>query len=166
MLQNKCGRSLGPYQDAVCYKETEHEGKCYKSFGCEAEDIMQALLAECGCRVVKGTIHEDCVLKIDFWVFGKEAEKVNGGNEFLPIQFTVDPEAACGTKGIEALKNGIIIVCIRGEMIMEWEKSHDSSLKEKIYQQFWGVVHTIAQARPYMKYATPKTKLVRFELAD
>ncbi len=125
--------------------------------------------------VVKATIYEDHgdpkddkVPKIDFWVFGEEAKKVNGGDEYLPIQFTIDSKAACGLKGLKAIRSGVIIVCVRIDELLEWEKSRDSSLRDvvrwRIYKEFWATVYKVAQTFPYMHFARPMCRLARFEL--
>lgn len=166
MTQVKCANKLGSYEDDICYREQGHDGKCYKSLGHEAEDLIQMLLRECGCWVVKATIHEDCVEKKDFWGFGEEAKKINGGNEYLPFQFTIDRDAACGTKGKDAIKNGIIIVYMEAEELLEWRDSRDASLKDvirwRVYRKFWDRASAIAKAFPYMNFAKPKCKLSRF----
>jgi len=156
----------GKYEDDICYKEQGHSGKCYKSPGHEAEDLIQALLEECGCFVAKGTIYEDHRLKIDFWVFGEEAKKVNGG-EYVPIQFTVDRQAACGTKGLQAIRGGVIIVCIGFQDLIQWENSQDPSLKDvirwRIYHDFWESAFKVVKAFHWIHWAKPMCKLDRFK---
>lgn len=167
MTQVKCAKRLGSYEDEICYKEQGHDGKCYKSLGHEAEDLVQEILEECGCLVAKGTIYEDHVLKIDFWAFGEEAKRINGGREYLPFQFTIDRNAACGTKGKDAIRNGIIIVCIEAQELIEWRNAYDASLKDiarwRIYRKFWDTALIIAKAFPYINFAKPKCKLARFK---
>lgn len=166
MSKDKCGIRLGSREDEVCYRETGHEGKCFKSKGHEAEYLVQALLVESGYRVVKGTVHEDHILKIDFWIFGEEVKKVNDGDEFLAIQFTTDLRAAYGFKGQDCIQRGIMIVYIDADMILEWKKSKDYSLREKICNKFWQIVFGVAQTHPYMKHIKPANRLARFELAQ
>ncbi|OIO49724.1 MAG: hypothetical protein AUJ39_00540 [Parcubacteria group bacterium CG1_02_42_13] len=167
MTKVNCGKKLGSYEDEICYKEQGHDGKCYKSLGHEAEDLIQMLLADCGCFVAKGTIHEDHKLKIDFWVFAQEAKKINGGDEYLPIQFTIDKNAACGTKGRDAIRNGIIIICIEVKELLEWKHSEDSSLRDvvrwRIYREFWDMAEKIVKAFPYINLTKPKCQLARFK---
>lgn len=167
MTRVNCGMKLGRYEDEICYKEQGHSGKCYKSLGHEAEDLIQALLEECGCLVVKGTIHEDHKLKIDFWVFGEEAKKVNGGGEYVPIQFTIDRQAACGTKGFQAIKGGVIIVCIDVKDLIQWKNSQDTSLRDvirwRIYCDFWESASKVVKAFHWIHLTKPRCKLNRFK---
>lgn len=173
----KCGRSLGSYADEICYKESGHDGECYKTLGLEAEALIQEVLEESGCNVVKSTIHEDHKLGYDFLVYSEEADEVNNngnhnGDEhkdpdnYLAIQFTIDSQAAAGGKGIKALRSGIFIVCIPVDDLKEWRDTDDDGIKKviqwRIYRRFWEIVKTISKNVPYFNPMRPTCKLKRF----
>jgi hypothetical protein len=149
----KCQKNAG------CYKEEGHSGHCYQSLGHEAEKIIQRILQSCGCHVVPASIHEDHIEKIDFWVR-------NGVDEYLPIQFTVDFRSALGLKGADAIKRGVIIVCLSADDLFEWERCTNQYNKQiignHIYQEFWEVVSKFRTTFPYLKLQRPKVLLRRF----
>lgn len=162
---------MGSGDNDTCYKELNHEGSCYKNFGLEIEDLIQELLRQCECQVVKATIHEDHVRKIDFWVYSAEIH-CNGeyaNEDFLPIQFTIDRNAACGLKGRDALKQGIVIIFVDANDLLEWKNFSDTTLKEvvklRIYRSFCDSVKRIEEyfKSTYIKVAQPMTMLRRFE---
>ncbi|OGY58036.1 MAG: hypothetical protein A3D47_02415 [Candidatus Colwellbacteria bacterium RIFCSPHIGHO2_02_FULL_43_15] len=171
MSKNICGKQLGSTEYDTCYKELNHGGNCYKTFGLEAEAWMQELLRQCDCQVAKATIHEDHKLKIDFWVYSADL-RCNGesaNKDFLPIQFTIDKNAACGLKGRDALRQGVVILFIESDDLLEWKTMSDVTLKEvvklRIYRNFCDSVKRIEEyfERTYIKIAQPMTMLRRFE---
>jgi len=160
MTQIKCGKWLGPRKDDVCYKDKGHEGKCYKSLGLELESDIQEILQSRGYKVIKATNYEDCEDpsgKKDFWIYSKE---INGGDGYVPIQFTVNRQAACGDKGIKAISKGVVIIFIEDNKIIEWKRCKDESLKadiaEKITKSFWERVQNIVNSFHMKRFSKPE----------
>ncbi len=171
-IEDRCQNKVGIRDDDVCYKRFGHRGNCYKSVGLEAEDLAQEVLKLSGHKVVKATIHEDHIFKVDFWVECSYEEcPLLTDRDFVPIQFTIDREAAYGRKGQEALRNGTIIVWIAWAELVEWQNAPDEDTRKvmslKISRQFMTAVSKVSAAIKCLglKLKTPTCKLVRFETA-
>lgn len=167
---SQCTNKLGLRDDDFCFKNKGHVGKCYKSLGLEAEDIIQEILSASGYEVVKGTIHEDHILKVDFWIkCNSDQCPLIDGHGYAPIQFTIDREAAYGLKGQEALRHGTIIVCIVWSELAQWQTAPDESVRKMISQrisdEFMSAVRKVTAAIKYLglRLQTPSCKMVRFQ---
>lgn len=165
----QCQTKLGTRDSDVCYKKAGHLGNCYKSVGLEAEAMIREVLSLAGHKAVKASIHEDHIRKVDFWVecSNEECPLIFRDKEFVPIQFTIDREAAFGRKGQEAIRNGTIIVYISWEELMGWHNCSDAYEKQrlcsKIAGEFMDTIKKVTTFFPSLKLQTPATNLIRFE---
>jgi len=109
------------------------------TFGLKAEGWMVELLRKAGFQVLKGSLVEDRIYKIDFWVTWK--------NGWLAIQFTIDKKEIISGKGLDALKKGICPSWVDAQELEEAAYGQ-SEYQKKVVEQFWRQVDGIVAAYP------------------
>ena len=116
-----------------------------RPFGLIAEGWTIEMLRSAGVRVRRATGREDHAEKIDFWVWSKRFQK------WLPIQFTVDKEAAMSWKGSDSLKRGVVVSWLSDRKLSDWANSHSADLQKDLAGQFWNQVEGLVQGSPCLK---------------
>ena len=141
----------------------------FKTAGHEAEYLFKKLLRENDWGMVNATIHEDHKRKVDLWITKKWGQKTCH-EEAVAVQFTMDVFAAQGTKGIDAVRHGIIIVAISFKELKKWEKAQTIEEKNekakllivKVKEMVKGSIEIIRMLRhPLCK---PESNLQRFDV--
>ncbi|MCK5591025.1 MAG: hypothetical protein KAI72_03630 [Candidatus Pacebacteria bacterium] len=141
----------------------------FETLGLEAEFLFKKLLRENGWGTVDATIHEDHKRKIDLWITKKWGQKICD-EEAIAVQFTMDVYAAQGSKGMNAVRHGIIIVAISFGELKNWEKTVNKKEKsekaehliEKVKGMIEGSMKIIQMLRcPLCK---PENNLQRFHV--
>lgn len=132
-----CNAKLGPHKNDVCYEKAGHSGKCFSSFGRKLEYEVQEVLKFAGRSVVSSTRREDEVLKVDFWVeCSREECFLLADRGYVPIQFTINRDAANGEKGINAINGdgnvGVPIVWISAATLSQWKNAPSEDARKSI----------------------------------
>lgn len=113
------------YDDICCEKDPK-----FKTLGLEAEFLFKKLLQENGWGMVDATIHEDHKRKVDLWITKELGQKMCQ-EEVVAVQFTMDVYAASGSKGMEAIRSGIIIVAIPFKELKDWKNAQTAREKNE-----------------------------------
>jgi hypothetical protein len=126
----------------------------------EMEYEIQEVLKFAGRNVVNSTRYVDEVLKIDFWVECSRDEclLLVADRDYVPIQFTINRDAAYGEKGINSINGdesgGVPIVWISAADLIQWKNapSEDTrkSIALKITEEFLGAVDRAATLMHYL----------------
>lgn len=108
--------------------------------GHDAEDWSGELLQSAGYHCRRGTKYEDMVLGIDYWVVQPKT------NLWLPIQYCSSRREIVGTKGVKALRDGIIPQWLPNEALEKWhhgEAQDLAGLGSELVDQFWLQVNAV-----------------------
>ncbi len=100
-----------------------------------AEGAIVFLLNASGAQAVASTPDEDHRAKVDLWCRRQPT------GSWIPIQLSTNRSAIAGSKGIDALKRGVVPNFVDGEILEI--AVNDSAIAQRVCRDFWSHVDQV-----------------------